>query len=75
MEKVIDMNSVIIPTLYDLVEEQGLPIELSVGESYKDGNRDTMKRVLLSYDENELREDITDVVDKAMNLAFGLVEE
>ena len=58
MEKVIDMNSVIIPTLFDLVEEMALPIEINVGGSYKDANGDTIKRILLSYDENELKEEI-----------------
>ena len=75
MEKRFDMNSAIIPTLFDLVEEEALPIEIIVGESYKDGNGDTMKSILLSFNENKLKEDIESIIDKAVNVTFGLVEE
>ena len=75
MEKRLDMNSAIIPTLFDLVEEEALPIEIIVGESYKDGNGDTMKSILLSLDENALKEDIDDIINKAVNVTFGLVED
>ena len=69
------MNSAVITILFDLVEEDSLPIEIIEGESYKDGNGDTMKSILLSCDEKKLNEDIEEIIDKAVNITFGLVEE
>lgn len=75
MEARFEMISVVVPTLMAIIEEENIPMEVTVGKSRKEYDGSIMKDILLTYDEDKMPDAANYAVSKAINKHYGLVEE
>ena len=75
MEIRLEMISVVIPTLMAIIEEENIPIEVTIGKTRKEHDGTIMKDILLTYDEDKMPDAANYAVSKAINKHYGLVEE
>lgn len=66
------MNLQLLNAFINVVQEDGIPVDITTGDSFTDPNGDKMVDVLLEYDDKD-DDLIESVLCNTINTTFGLV--
>lgn len=74
IRKQYSINSRVLDTLQDIINENMLPINIEVGNSHQEYDGSTLIDVLCEYDDNDI-DLVNETICRAINLTLNIIND